>query len=194
MVILDYAKWWYRNCPYWTYAATRAGATIVFFALRSDMASSGVKSTRLSGPRVVAFGTIVVGAIDAVDAIVVFGLRGVSPVRIFQGIARGLLGPAAIRGGLPAAFLGLLIHLFVAFGIVTTYYVASRKLRILKTHPVLCGAVYGVLAYFFMNRVVIPLSAIGGGGAFSLPLFINGILIHAFGIGIPTALIVARSH
>ena len=70
-----------------------------------------------------------------------------------------------------------------------TYYVATRKIRILTTHPVVCGAVYGVLAYLFMNRVVIPLSAIGG--AFSMPLFINGILIHAFGVGVPTALIVS---
>jgi hypothetical protein len=154
--------------------------------------SKGVTRTALSGSRAIVYGTIVVGAIDAIDAIVVFGLRGATPVRIFQGIARGLLGPAASRGGLPAALLGVLIHFFVAFGIVTTYYLASRKLRILKTHPITCGAVYGVLAYFFMNRVVIPLSAIGGGGTFSLPLFINGMLIHAFGVGIPAAVIVSR--
>jgi hypothetical protein len=147
----------------------------------------------LSGPRAILYGTLVVGTIDAIDAIVVFGFMGATPVRIFQGIARGLLGPAATRGGLPTAFLGVLIHFFVAFGIVTTYYLASRKLRILRTHPVVCGALFGVLAYFFMNRVVIPLSAIGGGGAFSLPAFINGILIHAFGVGIPTGLIVSRA-
>lgn len=149
--------------------------------------------TRFSGTRAILYGTLVVGTIDAIDAIVVFGLRGATPIRIFQGIARGLLGPSASRGGLPAAFLGLLIHYFVAFGIVTTYYLFSRKIRILKTHPIVCGAVFGVLAYFFMNRVVIPLSAIGGGGTAPLPLFINGILIHTFGVGIPAALIVART-
>ena len=152
-----------------------------------------MKRAPLSGTRAILYGTLAVGTIDAIDAIVVFGLRGATPVRIFQGIARGLLGPAASRGGWPTAFLGLVIHYFVAFGIVTTYYLASRKLRILRTHPIVCGAVFGVLAYFFMNRVVIPLSAIGGGGMSPLPLFINGILIHAFGVGIPTALIVSRA-
>jgi hypothetical protein len=43
---------------------------------------------------------------------------------------------------------------------------------------------------FFMNRVVIPLSAIGP-QPFVLAPFINGILIHIVGIGIPTALIAA---
>jgi hypothetical protein len=145
-----------------------------------------------SGVAAVVYGGLVVGTLDAIDAIVVFGLRGATPLRVFQGIAAGLLGRAAAQGGLQSAFLGLAIHFFVALSIVATYYLASRPLAILVRRPVLCGAVYGVAVYFFMNRVVIPRSAIGT-TAFSLALFINGIAIHILGIGIPAALFVAQS-
>jgi hypothetical protein len=145
-----------------------------------------------SGVESVVYGGLVVGALDAIDAIVVFGLRGATPARVFQGIAGGFLGRATFQGGLISALLGLATHFFVAFSIVTTYYLASRSLPILVRRPLICGPVYGVLVYFFMNRVVIPLSAIGP-GAFSLSLFINGIGIHILGVGIPTALFVARS-
>jgi len=55
--------------------------------------------------------------------------------------------------------------------------------------------VYGLLVYLFMNRVVIPLSAIGAGAATwpALPVLVNGLLIHAFGIGIPSAVAAAAA-
>jgi len=137
--------------------------------------------------RAIALGTAVVGTLDAIDAVVFFGLRGAAPVRIFQGIAAGLMGPSARSGGLPAAALGLVLHYTVAFGIVATYVLASRRLTLLTRRPVVCGALYGLGAYFFMNLVVIPLSAIGPQRlALAAPL-VNGLLIHVFGIGMPTA-------
>src|SRR5262245_61229236 len=129
-----------------------------------------------SGVQSIVYGGLVVGTLDALDAIVFFGLRGATPVRVFQSIAAGFVGRATFQGGLHTALLGLAIHFVVAFSIVTTYYVASRRLAILVRRPWICGPIYGVLVYFFMNRVVIPLSAIGT-GAFSLPVFINGIAI-----------------
>ena len=137
------------------------------------------------------YGTIVVGTLDAIDAIVIFGLRGSTPMRVFQGIASGWLGRASFAGGLPTALLGVLTHFFIAFAIVAIYYAASRKLSALRRRPLGYGAAYGVAVYFFMNWVVIPLSAIGA-VRFSWPLFVNGILIHIFGIGIPSALFAAR--
>jgi hypothetical protein len=145
----------------------------------------------LTGTESIVYGGLVVGALDAIDAIVIFGLRGATPVRVFQGIAAGLLGRATFQGGLRTALLGLAIHFFIAFSIVIAYYAASRRVSILTRQPVVCGAIYGVLVYFFMNRIVIPLSAIGS-TAFSLPLFVNGIVIHILGIGVPAALFVAR--
>jgi hypothetical protein len=146
----------------------------------------------MSPLRAITLATLIVGVHDGLDAIIFFGLRGATPTRIFQAIAAGILGrQAAVQGGLQTALLGVALHFVVAFGIVGTYYLASLKIRALTTHPVICGAIYGVLAYLTMNYVVIPLSAIGPGGpAHPLPVVANGVLIHIFGVGIPTAFII----
>jgi len=144
-----------------------------------------------SAARTIAIGTLVVGTLDISDAIIFFGLRNhVPPIRIFHSIAGGLLGREAARaGGLPTAFLGGFLHYFIAFGIVTTYYLASRKIPLLTRHPWSAGAIYGVLVYLFMNLVVLPLSAlhVSPNLAPSVGL-LNQVLIHIFGIGIPSAL------
>jgi hypothetical protein len=53
------------------------------------------------------------------------------------------------------------------------------------------GVFYGVAVYFFMNRVVVPLS-----GAikypFSSQLLVVGVVIHIFCVGLPIALVVRR--
>ncbi len=73
-----------------------------------------------------------------------------------------------------------------ATGIVMTYYLVSRRLRFLATRPLVYGPVYGVIVYAVMHGVVVPLSA-AAPGVPSLPVLINGLLIHAVGVGIPTA-------
>ena len=140
----------------------------------------------------VLYGTLVVGTLDALDAIVFFGLRGATPIRIFQSIASGLLGRAAFSGGLLAAMLGAALHYFIAFGIVLTYYIASRRIDLLRRRPVVCGILYGVLVYFVMNLIVIPLSA-AAAAPFALPVFLNGITIHMFGVGLPSAWFASRA-
>jgi hypothetical protein len=144
-------------------------------------------SRSLSPAQAVLLGTLTVGVLDLIDAMVFFGLRGVTPVRILQSIAAGLLGRDAFRGGPATAALGALLHFFIAFGIVCVYYLVSRRLGILTRHPVLCGLLYGVLVLVIMNRVVIPLSA-AVTGPMSLPVLVNGLLIHALGVGLPSAL------
>ena len=132
-------------------------------------------------------GTIVVGTLDALDAIVFFGFRGATPVRIFQSIAAGLLGRNAFQGDNRTAWLGVFLHYLIAFLIVLVFYLLSRRVRFLTDHAILSGIVYGVVVYFTMNDVVIPMSATIR-GPFSWPVFANGILIHMFGVGLPSAL------
>jgi hypothetical protein len=143
----------------------------------------------LSGRQAVLYGSLVVGTLDALDAIVFFGLRsGARPIRIFQGIAYGLIGPAARQGGLKTAVLGVCLHYFIAFGIVVTYFLVSRRVRLLTRHPVICGLLYGLVAYAVMNLVVLPLSKVGGPSLPAMPVLANGLLIHMFGVGLPSAL------
>jgi hypothetical protein len=148
----------------------------------------------LGAARAILYGTLVVGTLDILDAFVFFGWRsGTTPVRILQSIASGWLGRAAFSGGAGAAALGAATHYFIAFGIVLTYFAVSRRVRLLTRHPIPCGVVYGLLVYLFMNRVVIPLSAIGTATWPALPVLANGLLIHAFGVGLPSALFAARA-
>ena len=58
----------------------------------------------------IGYGTLAVGGLDALAAIVTFGLRGTTPYRIFQGIAVGLLGRASFDGGWATSALGLVLH------------------------------------------------------------------------------------
>jgi hypothetical protein len=146
-------------------------------------------AARLSAWQAVMYGTLVVGTLDALDAIVFFGLRsGARPVRIFQGIAFGLIGPAARQGGLGTAALGVFLHYFIAFGIVLTYFLVSRRVGLLRRRPVICGLAYGLVAYAVMNLVVLPLSKVGGPTMPAAPVLANGLLIHMFGVGLPSAL------
>jgi hypothetical protein len=134
-------------------------------------------------------GTLTVGVLDILDAFVFFGLRGARPDRILQSIASGVLGRAAYQGGMPAALLGLLLHFFIAFGVVAIYMIATRLLPALNRRPWIYGLLYGIVVYLVMNRIVVPLSAAAvGSGPTPLPVLVNGILIHLFGVGLPAAL------
>ena len=142
---------------------------------------------RLSAARALLYGTLVVGILDLADAFVFFGLRGARPIRILQSIASGLLGRGAFSGGLGTAFLGAVLHFFIAFVVVATFFVASRYISILRRAPVWSGLMYGVVVYLVMNFVVLPLSA-AGRGSYAWPIVANGLIIHMLGVGLPSSL------
>ena len=132
------------------------------------------------------------GVLDITTAFVVYGLLyGVKPDRILQGIAGGLLGPNAFAGGVATALLGLVCHFVIAFGAALVYLLASRAIPFLIQHAVIAGALYGVAVYFFMNLVVLPLSA-AATRPFSLKAMLIGIVIHIFCVGLPISLTVHR--
>ena len=148
--------------------------------------------------KAVAYGGLVVGVLDLIDAFVFFGLRsGARPMGILHSIAAGVVGRDAARaGGMSTAALGLFAHFFVATMITTVYVVISRFLPVLRRRWMICGAAFGVIAYFVMTFVVVPLSNAGPGHiSFALPatpVMINGLLIHAFGVGVPAAYFASR--
>jgi uncharacterized membrane protein YagU involved in acid resistance len=136
--------------------------------------------------------TLVVGALDILEVIVFYGIRnGIAPIRILQSVATGVLGKAAFEGGIPTALLGLGLHYFIAFCVVCVFHFASSRISVLRTSPVVMGAIYGLLVYLFMNFVVLPLSA-AGPPTFRLVTVLNQLFAHVFCVGIPTALL-ARS-
>src|SRR5262245_33834889 len=110
-------------------------------------------------------GGVVAGTLDIAYACVFWGLKaGIPPQRIFQSVARGLLGPESFKGGAPTAALGLFLHFFIAISMAVAYYVVARYWPALREKPVAYGAAYGLVLYAVMNFVVVPLSRAGGGG------------------------------
>ena len=141
--------------------------------------------------KVIAGATLLVGTLDSFDAFIFYGLRGVTPTRILQGIASGVLGRAAFAMGHRSALLGLFCHYFIALSATTVFLLASHKLP-LASHPFLYGALFGVALYVVMNYIVLPLSKIGLRPTPPLIPLINGVAALIFCIGIPLALIARR--
>lgn len=131
------------------------------------------------------------GAMDITAALLVYGSMGLAPLRLLQGIAGGVLGPKTFAGGVATALLGLFLHFVIAFGSATVYFAASQALPILLQQAAACGALYGVAVYFFMNRIVVPLSR-ATKYPFSMKMMAIGVVIHIFCVGLPIALNVRR--
>ena len=107
----------------------------------------------LTTGRAILYGGLIVGTLDLIDAFVFFGLRsGAQPMGILHSIAAGFVGRDAARaGGMSTAFLGVVSHFLVATCIVTVYVLLSRVLPALRKQWVMCGLVFGVIAYFVMT-------------------------------------------
>jgi uncharacterized membrane protein YagU involved in acid resistance len=155
-------------------------------------APSSPSTKALTVPRAILWGGLVAGVLDAVDGVVAFGIKGMNPIQVLQYIASGLLGPASFKGGLSTAALGTVLHFLIAFVAAAVFVLTSNKIRALTQKPVLWGLSFGVVVYFFMNYLVLPLSAVPK-GPFFLGLFLNGVIGHAFFVGLPIALYARRA-
>jgi uncharacterized membrane protein YagU involved in acid resistance len=148
-----------------------------------------MQTERRRNPAVFAIlvGGFIAGLCDITYAIVFWSFRDVSATRVLQSVASGLLGAAATEGGMATAALGLFLHFFIAFSAAAIYYLASRKIPFLIQHAVLSGVLYGFCIYWFMNLVVLPLSAFPRKVTFSPVPTVTGLLVHMFLIGLPIA-------
>jgi hypothetical protein len=151
---------------------------------------SSDKSHSLQRPRAfnaILYGGLAVGVLDGLAAVILTNLRGGSPTRMFQTIASGLIGRASLEGGWATILLGVSLHFLIAFIWATIYYGASLKLPALIRRTLICGPIYGVVVYFAMQIIVLPLSAIRKPPfLFAAPL--QGIIVHILCVGLPIAL------
>jgi hypothetical protein len=164
--------------------------------IRQALNAEGGMSTstvvlRPAPPKAIVWAGLIAGALDITAAFVVYGFFGAAPLRILQGIAAGLLGPRAYDGGMATAILGLICHFIIAFGAAAVYFMVSRRMLFLVRHFVTAGVLYGIAVYFFMNRVVVPLS-LARKYPFSLKMMIIGVVIHIFCVGLPISTTVRR--
>jgi hypothetical protein len=151
-------------------------------------------STGRSGARAwraIVGGGLLGGFFDITFACVVWAIRaGITPIRVGQSVAAGLLGrEASLAGGVATGILGLVLHFLMAIIMAAVYYGAATRIPLLVKRAVPCGLAYGLGIFCVMNFVVMPLSAIGRmGGNGPLVIMIPEILVHMFGVGLTIAL------
>jgi len=124
-------------------------------------------------------GGFVAGLLDMTSAYVTFGRY--MPI----GIAGGVVGPAARHISAGQYILGLAIHYLIAFSAAAAYCFASRLLPFLREHFLVCGLVFGIIFFLFMNLIVLPLSAYHAMGPYTYRGLVQGLLAHMFLIGLP---------
>lgn len=124
-------------------------------------------------------GGFIAGLLDMTSAYMTFGRM--MPL----GIAGGLIGPAARHPSAAHYILGLAIHYLIAFSAAAAYCLASKKLPFLREHFFVCGLVFGIVFFLFMNLVILPLSAYHAMGPYTYRGLVQGLLAHMFLIGLP---------
>ena len=133
---------------------------------------------------------LVVGAMDITSAFIIAISRGSTVTRLLQFVASGLIGQKAFQGGTATAALGLVLHFVIAFTVVIVFYIASRRLAVLRRWAVPSGILYGMIVFAVMNLIVLPLSAARPRHSLTGDLIQIGI--HMFVIGLPTSLLLRR--
>ena len=137
------------------------------------------------------WGGLLAGIFDIAQAFIGFGFLGARPFRILQHIAGGVIGARSMQMGWTSAVLGLVFHFTIAFSAAAVYFLASRLLRVMVEHTVVCGLIYGELVFLFMYFVVLPLTPLGP-AQFSSVTYITGPIGHTVLVGLPIALSVRR--
>lgn len=110
--------------------------------------------------RAIVWGGLVAGTIDIGAAAVIIQR---SPVFVMKIVAGGLLGRSAFEAGGAVAALGMVLQWAMSILIAAIFVLAARRLPALRRRWVVGGLAYGVVVYFVMNYVVVPLSALGKG-------------------------------
>ena len=141
----------------------------------------------------VVLGGLVAGALDIAFAISFAAYGGTPPVRLLQIVASGLFGDAAFVGGIPMAAAGLALHFVMSFLWAGVFLAIALQRPSLALHPYVCGIAFGIIVFFAMRLVVLPLSAFPYPVNFKPVATILDLLSHTLLFGVPIALAVRRA-
>ena len=140
--------------------------------------------------RAIAIATLISGSLDILFAMILTVLFGREIGTMLRGVASGPV-PAATDMGTGGAILGLAVH-FTLMAIMAALFMALVRHRpqLLDT-PIRAGIAYGVVTYFVMNWLVVPLR-------FGTPLppkplsIATQLFAHIVLVGIPFAYVALR--
>lgn len=136
-----------------------------------------------------------VGVLDGLDAVIFFGRLGVTPAKLFQYIASALLGASSASFGIWSAALGVVLHFAMAAALAGVFLGVTGVLPALRCRWIIAGASFGLIAYFAINFLVLPLTrAKVTAGLPATNVLINGLLAHVFLVGIPIGYVVFRTY
>ena len=138
-----------------------------------------------STTRAILTGGALGGLLDILFAIGFAGYNGLPPERLLQVVASGALGKAAFTGGAPAAAFGLACHFALSFVWMGIFFFAARRIPALARKPLLAAVGYGLLVFFTMRLVVLPLSAFPRPVTFNAFSWGMDILSHIFLFSLP---------
>ena len=136
---------------------------------------------------------ILVGSFDILAAFLLVLIRTgkLQVFNILKFIASGIFGKDAAEGGLKMVIIGFIIHYTIAFIFTGLFFWLYPKMNLGSKNKWITGIVYGVLIWFVMNRIVLPLSNVVH-RPFSLSNALINIGILIICIGIPLSLFARR--
>ena len=139
----------------------------------------------------IAIATAVSGTLDILFAMILTVFFGREIGNMLRYVGSGPF-PQATDMGASGAILGLLVHFALMAIMATAFMWIVSNRRVLLDTPYRTGIAFGVVTYFIMNWIVVPLR-------FDAPLplkpmqLATQLFAHIILVGIPFALIAARS-
>jgi hypothetical protein len=139
----------------------------------------------------IAIATAICGTLDILFAMILTMTLGKGDIpAMLRFVASGPF-PAATEMGTAGAILGLVVHFALMAAMVTALVLLVRWRPVLLGTPIRTGVAYGVITYFIMNWLIVPLR-------FDAPLPLRPIsiatqlLAHIVLVGVPAAFIARR--
>lgn len=122
-------------------------------------------------------GGLIGGTIDIGSASLISGFN---PIVITHAIASGLIGKASFSGGAGTAVLGLVLQWAMCVLIAAIYMGVTQRMPALRQRWQTTGVVAGVIIYFVMTYLVVPLSAAPFRPEFSIQGFVSSFKLAGF--------------
>lgn len=158
------------------------------------MRETPAATTGLNSPlvRAIAWSGLIAGVLDLGYVVVLVLMRGGDPVRMLQGIAAALVGPAARNPhDWGYAVVGGAMHFAIAYTWAALFCVAASFRPYLIRQPGIAGPLYGVFVWLVMQLVVLPFTK-SPPVSFPPPNWEPVFLAHLLCVGLPIAVIARR--
>ena len=141
--------------------------------------------------RTIALATLVAGTLDILFAICLSFYFGRDPMNMLRFVASGPF-PSATGWAGAGSVVGLAVHFTLMAIMAAGFIILAKRRPVILDAPLRWGVAYGLVTYFVMNWVVVPLR-------FDAPLPPSNLSIttqlfaHIVLVGIPIALIGSRN-